>query len=148
MRREPLQSREECIGGHHRAQRRLDAVRGRDDVTLTGAVDDTRPYIAKAVVYVVPLRMGGGTRFKILEAAAMSKAMVSTSLGCEGFPVKNGQELLIADSPREFADAVIALLRDPARRAELGAHARALANAYDWKNIIPKVEEIYVKREA
>ena len=78
----------------------------------------------------------------------MSKAMVSTSLGCEGFPVKNGRELLIADSPREFADAVIALLRDPARRAELGANARALANAYDWKNIIPKVEERYVKREA
>lgn len=129
--------------------RRLDTLRVRehDDVVLTGAVDDTRPYIAKAVVYVVPLRMGGGTRFKILEAAAMSKAMVSTSLGCEGFPVTNGQELLIADSPREFADAVIALLRDPARRAELGAHARALANAYDWKNIIPKIEEIYVKRE-
>ncbi len=130
--------------------RRLDTLRvgGRDDVTLTGAVDDTRPYIAEAIVYVVPLRMGGGTRFKILEAAAMSKAMVSTSLGCEGFPVKHGQELLIADSPREFADAVIALLRGPARRAELGANARALANAYDWKNIIPKMEEIYVKRKA
>jgi glycosyltransferase involved in cell wall biosynthesis len=129
---------------HHR----LDVLRGRDDLTLTGAVNDTRPYIAEAAVYVVPLRMGGGTRFKILEAAAMSKAMVSTSLGCEGFPVKNGQELLIADSPREFADAVVRLLRDPARRAELGANARALANAYDWKNIIPKMEEVYVKRGA
>ena len=77
----------------------------------------------------------------------MSKAMVSTSLGCEGFAVKHGQELLIADSPCEFADAVIALLRDPARRAELGANARALAKVYDWKYIIPKMEEIYVKRE-
>ena len=77
----------------------------------------------------------------------MSKAMVSTSLGCEGFAVKHGQELLIADSPREFSGAVIALLRDPAQRAELGASARALAQAYDWKNIIPKMEEIYVKRE-
>jgi len=128
--------------------RRLDILRDRGDVTLTGAVDDTRPYLAGASVHVVPLRMGGGTRFKILEAAAMGKAMVSTSLGCEGFPVKNGRELLMADSPREFANAVTALLRDPARRAELGANARALADAYDWKNIIPKMEEVYVKRQA
>jgi sugar transferase (PEP-CTERM/EpsH1 system associated) len=128
--------------------RRLDVLRERDDVALTGAVDDTRPYIAGAAVYVVPLRMGGGTRFKILEAAAMGKAMVSTSLGCEGFPVKNGRELLTADSPREFADAVTALLRDSARRAELGINARALAKAYDWKNIIPKMEAVYAKRQA
>ncbi len=128
--------------------RRLDALRSRDDVTLTGRVDDTRPYIAQAAVYVVPLRMGGGTRFKILEAAAMSKAMVSTSLGCEGFAVENGRHLEIADSPRQFADAVIALLRDPARRERLGANARALADAYDWKNIIPRMESVYVKHEA
>ena len=128
--------------------RRLDVLRGRDDVTLTGRVDDTRPYIAQAAVYVVPLRMGGGTRFKILEAAAMSKAMVSTSLGCEGFAVENGRQLEIADSPRQFADAVIALLRDPARREKLGANARALANAYDWKNVIPRMESMYVKHEA
>ncbi len=128
--------------------RRLDALRGRDDVTLTGRVDDTRPYIAQAAVYVVPLRMGGGTRFKILEAAAMSKAMVSTSLGCEGFAVENERQLVIADSPRQFADAVIALLRDPARRDRLGASARALANVYDWKNIIPRMESVYVKHAA
>jgi len=128
--------------------RRLDALRGRDDVTLTGRVDDTRPYIAQAAVYVVPLRMGGGTRFKILEAAAMSKAMVSTSLGCEGFTVENGRQLVIADSPRQFADAVLALLRDPARRERLGASARALADVYDWKNIIPRMESVYVKHEA
>ena len=127
--------------------RRLDVLREHGDVTLTGAVDDTRPYIAQAAVYVVPLRIGGGTRFKILEAAAMGKAMVSTSLGCEGFPVKDGRELLIADSPREFAEAVTALLRDPARRAELGANARALADVYDWKNIVPKMEAVYVKRQ-
>jgi glycosyltransferase involved in cell wall biosynthesis len=126
--------------------RRLDVLRERNDVTLTGAVDDTRPYIAQAAIYVVPLRMGGGTRFKILEAAAMGKATVSTALGCEGFPVKNGQELLIADSPREFADAVITLLRDPARRVGLGANSRALANAYDWKNIIPRMEAVYRQR--
>jgi sugar transferase (PEP-CTERM/EpsH1 system associated) len=123
--------------------RRLDVLRGRPDVVLTGAVDDVRPYIAGATVYVVPLRVGGGTRFKILEAGAMSKAMVSTSLGCEGFPVQDGRELLIADTPRAFADAVVALVRDAGRRAELGAAARAFVETYDWKNIIPHVEAVY-----
>jgi sugar transferase (PEP-CTERM/EpsH1 system associated) len=128
--------------------RRLDVLRDRADVLLTGTVEDTRPYIAGATIYIVPLRMGGGTRFKILEAAAMSRAIVSTSLGCEGFPVENGRELVIADSPRQFADAVVALLRDPSRRAELGAAARAFVQAYDWKNIIPRMEAVYTKRDA
>jgi glycosyltransferase involved in cell wall biosynthesis len=123
--------------------RRLDALRGRPDIVITGAVQDTRPYIAGCAVYVVPLRMGGGTRFKILEAAALGKAMVSTSLGCEGFPVADGRELLIADAPCGFAEAVVALVRDPARRAQLGAAARGLAEACDWKNVIPKIERIY-----
>ena len=123
--------------------RRLDVLRDRADVVLTGTVEDTRPYIAGAAIYVVPLRMGGGTRFKILEAAAMSRAIVSTSLGREGFPVENGRELVIADSPHLFADAVVALLRDSSRRAELGATARTFVEAYDWKNIIPRLEAVY-----
>ena len=123
--------------------RRLDVLRNRADVALTGTVEDTRPYIAGAAIYVVPLRMGGGTRFKILEAAALSRAIVSTSLGCEGFPIENGRELVIADSPRQFADAVVALLRDSSRRAELGAAAHAFVEAYDWKNIIPRLEVVY-----
>ncbi len=123
--------------------RRLNVLRDRTDVVLTGAVEDTRPYIARAAIYVVPLRMGGGTRFKILEAAAMGRAIVSTSLGCEGFPVENGRELVIADSPRQFADAVVALLRDSPRRAELGASAHTFVEAYDWKNIIPRLEAVY-----
>ena len=123
--------------------RRLDVLRDHADVILTGAVDDTRPYIAGAALYVVPLRMGGGTRFKILEAAAMSKAMVSTAMGCDGFPVQSGRELMIADSPREFAEAVIYLLRNPACRAELGGRAREFVEAYDWGQIIPKMEAAY-----
>jgi sugar transferase (PEP-CTERM/EpsH1 system associated) len=123
--------------------RRLDVLRDRAGIVLTGTVEDTRPYIGRAAIYVVPLRIGGGTRFKILEAAAMNRAIVSTSLGCEGFPVESGRELVIADSPRQFADAVVALLRDSSRRAELGAAARTLAQAYDWKNIIPRLEAVY-----
>jgi glycosyltransferase involved in cell wall biosynthesis len=127
----------------HKPHRRLNVLRDHPEAILTGAVVDTRPYIAGAALYVVPLRMGGGTRFKILEAAAMSKAMVSTAMGCDGFPVQSGRELVIADSPREFAQAVIDLLRNPAYRAELGGRAREFVEAYDWNQIIPKVEAAY-----
>jgi len=90
-----------------------------------------RPYIADAVVYVVPLRMGGGTRFKILEAAALGKAMVSTSLGWKDSLCKTGASWSLPDSPREFADAVVQLMRDPASpRRELCAARRLLADDY------------------
>jgi len=112
-------------------------------VVLTGWVEDVRPYIAAASVYVVPLRIGGGTRLKILEAMAMGKAMVSTTLGCEGFEVVDGQELLIADEPSEFAAAVLQLLRQPATRERLGRAARRFAGSrYDWRMIVPKLERL------
>ncbi|MBN1886483.1 MAG: glycosyltransferase, partial [Thermoflexales bacterium] len=128
-----------------RPHQRLDALRAEPAITITGAVDDVRPYVAAAAVYVVPLRIGGGTRFKILEAAAARKAMVSTSLGCEGFPVQDGCELLIADTPAEFAAAVVALLRDPDRRRQLGQVAYALAEAFEWGKIIPRLEAVYAQ---
>ncbi len=130
-----------------RPHKRLEALRHHPAITLTGAVEDVRPYLAGSAVYVVPLRIGGGTRFKILEAAALRCAMVSTTLGCEGFPVQHGRELLIADTPAKFAEAVIALLRDPSRRAQLGQRAYTLAEAFDWKKIIPLFESVYAARE-
>jgi glycosyltransferase involved in cell wall biosynthesis len=112
-------------------------------VELTGWVEDVRPYIAAAAAYVVPLRIGGGTRLKILEAMAMGKAMVSTTLGCEGFEVVDGQELLIADEPSEFAAAVLQLLRQPETRERLGRAARRFAGSrYDWRMIVPKLERL------
>src|SRR5690606_18263905 len=96
------------------------------DVGVTGTVDDVRPYIAKAPVYVVPLRIGGGTRLKIFEALAMGKALVSTRIGAEGLPLESGKHFIEADDPQEFADSVVALLRDPARRASLGEAGRKL----------------------
>jgi sugar transferase (PEP-CTERM/EpsH1 system associated) len=127
-----------------RPHRRLDVLRGDPAVTLTGFVDDPRPYIADAVVYVVPLRMGGGTRFKILEALAMGKAVVSTTLGAEGFPVTHGKELLLADEPGEFAQTVVALLNAPEKREALGQAGRAFVEArYDWRIIVPLVEAAY-----
>jgi glycosyltransferase involved in cell wall biosynthesis len=107
-------------------------------------VPDVRPYIAQADVYVAPLRAGGGTRFKLLEAMAMQRAIVTTALGCEGFEVTSGREVLIADRPQEFASAVIELLRSPSRRAALGERAqRFVAANYDWRAIAPKVEQLY-----
>jgi len=113
-------------------------------VTLTGYVDDVRPYIAGAEVYVVPLRIGGGTRLKIMEAMALGKAIVSTSLGYEGYPVTSGQELVIADTPQDFARCVVELLGDARRRDKLGrAGRRFVEERYDWRAIVPRLEQIY-----
>ena len=123
---------------------RLDPLRGEAGITLTGEVDDVRPYIAQAGAYVVPLRVGGGTRFKLLEAMAMRRPIVSTSLGCEGFDVKSGQELLIADTPADFAAAAARLLSDPALSAQLARRAFDFVSAtYDWGAIVPKLERVY-----
>lgn len=83
-----------------------------DNVAVTGFVEDVRPYMHEASAFIVPLRMGGGTRFKVVEALAAGTPVVSTSLGSEGIPVTHGRELLIADTPREFADAVVRVLHD------------------------------------
>jgi sugar transferase (PEP-CTERM/EpsH1 system associated) len=141
--------RAEVPGAHfivvgQRPHRRLDRLRDHPAVTLTGWVEDVRPYIAQAAVYVAPLRMGGGTRLKLLEAMAMGKAVVATRLGAEGYPVTDGRELLLADTPADFAAAVGALLRAPQRRAELSQAARAFVEQrYDWQAIVPRVEALY-----
>ena len=123
--------------------RRVLSLNENPGVTVTGYVEDVRPYIGRAAVYVVPLRIGGGTRLKVLEAMAMGKAIVSTSLGCEGIELTS-RELVIADTAEEFAGQVIGLLRDDARRRELGQAARRLVEArYDWRFIVPKLEEVY-----
>jgi sugar transferase (PEP-CTERM/EpsH1 system associated) len=111
------------------------AVRALADehIEVTGTVADIRPFMRKATVYVVPLRIGGGTRLKIFEAMAMGQAVVSTTVGAEGLPVVDGEHAIIADGPRAFADAVVSLLRDTRRRQALGAAARKLVvEHYDW----------------
>jgi glycosyltransferase involved in cell wall biosynthesis len=93
-------------------------------VIFTGSVPDIRDIIATAAVCVVPLRIGSGTRMKILEAAAMSKAIVSTKIGAEGLDLINGEEILLEDDPLAFARGVAGLLQDPSRRRTLGEAAR------------------------
>ena len=99
-----------------RPNARVSAVAERAGMLVTGTVDDVRPYIAEAAVYVVPLRAGGGTRLKIFEALAMQKPVVSTTVGAEGLALTPGQEFIAADDPDTFAREVIALLKDPIRR--------------------------------
>jgi glycosyltransferase involved in cell wall biosynthesis len=126
---------------------RLEVLRNLPGVTITGFVDDVRPFLAGATIYVAPLRVGGGTRLKLLEAMVMGLPIVSTTVGAEGFPVINGQELVLADEPEIFANEVLDLLANPNRRARLGAAGRAFAQAsYGWDVLILQLEKIYHDR--
>jgi len=119
----------------------LRAMAEQAGVTVTGTVDDVRPYVSGAPVYVVPLRVGGGTRLKIFEALAMGKAVVSTSVGAEGLPLISGDHFVRADEPAEFARAVVKLLRDPDRRRRLGVAGRRLVEArYSWAHAAREFE--------
>jgi glycosyltransferase involved in cell wall biosynthesis len=110
-------------------------------ITVTGTIDDVRPSIAQGAVYVVPLRAGSGTRIKIFEALAMGKAVVSTTVGAEGLALESGRHFLAADTPHDFAHAVIRLLRDPARRQALGDAGRALVETnYSWSTVARQFE--------
>jgi sugar transferase (PEP-CTERM/EpsH1 system associated) len=111
-------------------------------IEVTGRVDDVRPHIAEGSVYIVPLRIGGGTRLKIFEAMAMGKAVVSTTIGAEGLPVTPGEHVLVADDPAQFAQAVIGLIRDDERRHRLEAQARRLVvDRYDWAAVSRDFED-------
>ena len=114
----------------------LAALGRKHGVIFTGSVDDVRPWVRRAAVSIVPLRIGGGSRLKILEALAMKKAVVSTTLGAEGLDLKSGEHLLIADTPGEFAAAVAGLLADRARRRQLGeAGYRQVIRKYRWEEL-------------
>ncbi len=109
-----------------------------------GFVEDVRPYMAESAVYIVPIRIGGGTRLKILDAMAIGKAVVSTSIGCEGLNVTDGKDILIADNPADFVDKIIDVLGNPGLRRRLESNARKTAeNYYSWNKIVPKLENAY-----
>ncbi len=113
-------------------------------IELTGLVEDLRPHLAAAAVVVVPLRLGGGTRLKIVEAMAMGKAIVSTTLGAEGIEAVPGRDILIEDRPEAFADAVNRLLADPGLAAQMGQSARELAvERYSWSGAAHALEDFY-----
>jgi len=135
------EARLKLIGG--RPSRSLQLLAG-PRVELTGFVPDLRPHLAAATAVVVPLRLGGGTRLKIVEAMAMGKAIVSTPLGAEGIKAVPGRDLLIEDQPEAFAEGVNRLLSDPALAARLGQSARRLAvERYSWSGAAQALEGFY-----
>ncbi len=134
-------ARLKIIGGQ--APRSLEAL-VRPGVELAGFVPDLRPHLAEAAVVVVPLRLGGGTRLKIVEAMAMGKAIVSTTLGAEGIEAVPGRDLFVEDQPAAFADAVSRLLAEPSLAARIGRSARQLAvQKYAWSAAVGVLEGFY-----
>lgn len=119
-------------------------ARENEHIKVTGFVDDVRPYVWRSSVYVVPLRMGSGTRLKVLEALSMKKPVVSTSIGCEGINVTDGESIIKRDDPEDFANAVIELLKNKKMRKKLTENGHDLVKAkYDWPVIGDKMLEIY-----
>jgi glycosyltransferase involved in cell wall biosynthesis len=115
-------------------------------VTLTGFIDDVRPFIASAWISLAPLLVGGGTRLKILEAMALKTPVVATTKGAEGLDVKDGFDILIADTPQEFAEAVIRILSDNGLRQMLVENAyRLVLEKYNWPIVMPRFLELVQK---
>lgn len=112
-------------------------------VSVTGQVERVQPYLAGAKVNIIPLRVGSGTRLKLIEAMASGSAVVSTRIGAEGFPVQDGRNILLADSAEEFSRSVEAMLDDSARRLALGREAKLFAEQYDWRRISPRFNALY-----
>jgi glycosyltransferase involved in cell wall biosynthesis len=125
-------------------QQILDLAARDPRVIVTGFVDDVRPYLSRAEIYLCPMRDGGGTRVKILDALSMSKPIVSTTMGCEGIAVTPEKDVLIADSPDAFVRQIDRLRTDGVLRESLARAARQLAvDQYSWPVIGRKLGTIY-----
>jgi glycosyltransferase involved in cell wall biosynthesis len=121
-----------------------DIAKNDQNIKITGFVEDVRPYMEEASLIIVPLRFGGGTKLKVLDSLAMGKAVVSTSIGIEGIDVSPGKNIIVADSPKEFADSVIYLLENANVRKDIGRMGRKLIEEkYDWTMIGKKQRELY-----
>lgn len=116
-----------------------------DSVEITGTVPSVVDYLRNAAVFVIPLRIGGGTRIKIYEGMAMGKATVSTTVGAEGLDVHHGKDIFLADDPQSFAGAIVTFLRDEDARRHFEAAAAATARQYDWSVITERFVEVLQK---
>jgi len=124
--------------------RKLLGLSGDGAVEVAGYVDDVRPYIRRAAVYVAPIKSGGGTKLKVLNALSLAKPVVTTSVGAEGIDAKDGEHLVIADDPELFAEKTVELLRRPEKAARLGRNGRMLmVERYDWRIIGEDMNRVY-----
>jgi len=134
------------IVGASPPQKLLDLAKSDPRVTVTGFVDDVRPYLKSAQIYLCPMRDGGGTRLKILDALSMSKPIVSTTIGYEGINITPEKNALVADTPDEFVSQISRLLKDPELRAKIGSEGRKFViNEFSWQVIGKKLSSIYHK---
>jgi polysaccharide biosynthesis protein PslH len=116
-----------------------------DSVEVTGTVPSIVDHLREAAVFVVPLRIGGGTRIKIYEGMAMGKATVSTTIGAEGLDVEHGRDILLEDTPANFADAIVTLLQDEDVRTRYEIAASATARKYDWSVVAQHFVQVLEK---
>ena len=122
----------------------LRRLRREPNVDLHADVEDVRPYLARSAVMAVPLRIGGGSRLKILEAIAAGLPVVSTRIGCEGLIFEAGRDLSVVESEDEMAAALVETIRNPARAAEMVRHGRTVIDAhYDWSRLADRLEQVW-----
>jgi glycosyltransferase involved in cell wall biosynthesis len=134
------------VVGRQPATKLREQVEGLSGVEWVGEVPDIRPHFASAIGVLVPLRIGGGSRIKILESMSMGKAVVATQIGAEGLEVIPGVHCLIADSPADFSQSVVELLENPERAADLGRNGRELVlRQYDWSRVAKVLERAWIE---
>lgn len=131
------------VVGRNPSKRLQSLASANRQILVTGRVSDVRPYIDRASAYIVPIRVGGGTRLKIYEAMAIGKPVISTTIGAEGLPVRDGEELLIADSAQDFAQAVIRSLTDEAFAAAISEQAQhTVCEQFGWNRAADALAKI------
>ena len=131
------------VVGREPARALIDELSGLP-IEFTGTVEDVRPYLARAGLFVVPLRVGSGTRLKILEAWAMAKPVLSTAIGAEGLPARDGENIRLADTPDALASRAIMLLQSPLEAERLGAAGRRVVEeAFSWKRVGNRLLQAY-----
>jgi glycosyltransferase involved in cell wall biosynthesis len=131
------------VVGRNPYQSLIDLSKKDPSISVTGRVDDVRPYIERGAAYIVPIRIGGGTRLKIYEAMSMSKPVISTTVGAEGLPVHPDVDILFADTPQTFSDAVVRVLMNPEWGRDLGQRARQLVcENLGWAMVSSRFAEI------
>jgi len=131
------------IVGRHPTEKVRALAQKDSSIEITGTVEDVRPYINRATIFIVPIRIGSGTRLKIFEAMSMGKAVVSTSVGAEGLDVYNGQDIVIADEESIFAERTIELLKNSEKRVKIAAAGRKrIVRQFDWATVAREFEQI------
>ena len=131
------------VVGRNPSRGLLDLAKREPSIKVTGRVDDVRPYMESAAAYIVPLRIGGGTRLKIYEALAMEKPTISTTIGAEGLNIDDGEDILLADTPQDFANTVVRVLTDSSFARRVGTRgAQTVRERYGWKQVAAEFDSI------